>query len=159
MAWIFLVWYLSYLWVVIHVFTQKSQRLAKTDAIFVKPHYDALLLDQSILLNRRRYWLRLIFLYKSSRQTSSIRSMPAELLYEEHYPEHANPDDSYSDLSVAPLSTLEARSSKVDTVTKIYICATMWHENSHEMLQMLMSIFRMDEDQSARKNAQKFASA
>ena len=37
-----------------------------------------------------------------------------------------------------------------DTVTRILGCATMWHENSDEMREMLKLIFRMDEDYSAR---------
>ena len=32
----------------------------------------------------------------------------------------------------------------------------MWHETSDEMMQFLKSIMRMDEDQSARENAQKY---
>lgn len=32
----------------------------------------------------------------------------------------------------------------------------MWHETAHEMTCMLKSIFRMDEDQCARRNAQKY---
>ena len=43
-----------------------------------------------------------------------------------------------------------------DRITRIYACATMWHETSEEMLQFLKSIMRMDEDQSARENAQKY---
>jgi chitin synthase len=43
-----------------------------------------------------------------------------------------------------------------DSITRIYACATMWHETKSEMLEMLKSVFRMDEDQSARRVAQKY---
>lgn len=32
----------------------------------------------------------------------------------------------------------------------------MWHETREEMIEFLKSIFRMDEDQSARRVAQKY---
>ena len=37
-----------------------------------------------------------------------------------------------------------------DKITRIKGCATMWHENSDEICEMLKSIFRMDEDYCAR---------
>lgn len=43
-----------------------------------------------------------------------------------------------------------------DHITRIYACVTMWHETVEEMTQMLKSVIRMDEDQSARRNAQKY---
>ena len=43
-------------------------------------------------------------------------------------------------------STITSR----DRITRIKGCATMWHENSDEMCEMLKSIFRMDEDYCAR---------
>ena len=37
-----------------------------------------------------------------------------------------------------------------DEIPRVKGCATMWHESSDEMAEMLKSIFRMDEDYSAR---------
>ena len=37
-----------------------------------------------------------------------------------------------------------------DHVTKIYACATMWHESKGEMMEMLKSLYRVDSDYSAR---------
>ena len=31
-----------------------------------------------------------------------------------------------------------------DSITRIYGCATMWHENYDEMIEMLKSIYRID---------------
>ena len=39
-----------------------------------------------------------------------------------------------------------------DTVTRVMGCATMWHESEEEVTEMLKSIFRIDEDYSARYN-------
>ena len=40
--------------------------------------------------------------------------------------------------------------TREDKVTRIKGCATMWHENTEEICEMLKSIFRMDEDYCAR---------
>ena len=41
-------------------------------------------------------------------------------------------------------------------MVRIYMCATMWHENREEMAQLLKSVFRMDIDQSARRQAKQY---
>ena len=40
--------------------------------------------------------------------------------------------------------------TREDKVTRIKGCATMWHESTEEICEMLKSIFRMDEDYCAR---------
>ncbi|KAK3089453.1 hypothetical protein FSP39_003735 [Pinctada imbricata] len=64
---------------------------------------------------------------------------------------------AYIDLSMLhsrkrKLSAQTSKREDKDTPTpKVYICATMWHENRTEMKQILTSIFRLDLDQFARK--------
>ena len=40
-----------------------------------------------------------------------------------------------------------------DSITRIYACATMWHESEEEQLEMLKSLFRIDTDYHRRKMA------
>lgn len=57
-----------------------------------------------------------------------------------------------TDGSATPPSTVK----NSDLVTRIFACATMWHENKEEMIEFLKSILRLDEDQCARRVAQKY---
>ena len=43
-----------------------------------------------------------------------------------------------------------------DTTTRIYACATMWHESEEEQLEMLKSLFRVDSDYHRRNMARKY---
>ncbi|CAF4999225.1 unnamed protein product, partial [Rotaria magnacalcarata] len=47
-------WYLSQLWITSHVWFPENKRLATTETLFVLPQYDSSLIEQSLLLNRRR---------------------------------------------------------------------------------------------------------
>ncbi|CAH1795257.1 unnamed protein product [Owenia fusiformis] len=119
-----LVWWLSMMWLARHVWFPANDRLATTDRIFVMPNYEAALIDQSMLFNRRRN---------------------DKDLYEA-----AEDEDEESEIGGGSRKKADLE----DVTTQIYICATMWHENENEMIQMLKSVMRMDTDQSARRLAQ-----
>ena len=97
--------------------------------LFVTRHYTGPLVVSSLLLNRRADDLEMKktktgdFMVYDSASLSS-----AELL---------RCDDA---VRVAVTSASNA------PVTSIYACATMWHENRQEMIQLLKSIFRWGPD-------------
>ncbi|XP_050718353.1 chitin synthase chs-2-like isoform X1 [Eriocheir sinensis] len=142
-AWVWLFWLLSQTWITLHIWTPKCERLASTEKLFVTPMYNSLLIDQSLALNRRRD------------DEGDVKTEDLNL----------NPDDPenevsqyYETISIHTDSsnnnTTKIKSS--DQITRIYATATMWHETEEEMIEMLKSILRMDEDQSARRVAQKY---
>lgn len=45
----------------------------------------------------------------------------------------------------------ETNEVESDKIPHIIACATMWHEEKSEMLQMLKSVLRLDDDQCARR--------
>lgn len=54
MAWAWILWLLSQTWISLHIWTPKCERLATTEKLFVRPMYSALLIDQSMAMNRHR---------------------------------------------------------------------------------------------------------
>jgi chitin synthase len=135
-----LVWLLSQTWITIHVWIPKCERLAATEKLFVNPMYSSVLIDQSLAMNRRRDDEEVIKSEDINLDGDGINSNEAS----QHYETISEPDDKKTSFH------------SQDQITKIYACATMWHETSEEMIQMLKSVMRMDEDQSARRNAQKY---
>jgi chitin synthase len=114
------------------------------------------IIDQSIILNRRR---------------DGTEDLKTEELKEQRIRDDIM--ENYEHLALDASETGRSRSSRTatgsisgrksrsvvlpsDRVTKIYGCATMWHENLEEMMEMLKSIFRLDMDYSARHLAQKY---
>nr|XP_037268094.1 chitin synthase chs-2-like [Rhipicephalus microplus] len=145
-AWIWLAWLLSQTWIAVHIWMPKCERLATTEKLFVNPMYCGALIDQSLALNRRRD------------DEGEIKS--DELALDAH--DDNDISQYYETISIQTESSSNQNgrtascAKTADHIIRIYACATMWHETAEEMIQMLKSVIRMDEDQSARRNAQKY---
>ncbi|XP_076671625.1 hyaluronan synthase-like protein kkv isoform X6 [Andrena cerasifolii] len=139
-AWVWLLWLLSQTWITLHVWTPKCERLASTEKLFVMPMYDSLLIDQSMGLNRKRDDQPEVKVEDLAEIEKEKGDGDYETIYEQ------------TDGSTTPPSAVKSS----DHVTRIYACATMWHENKEEMMEFLKSILRLDEDQCARRVAQKY---
>ncbi|KAK4319406.1 hypothetical protein Pmani_009641 [Petrolisthes manimaculis] len=145
-AWVWLFWLLSQTWITLHIWTPKCERLASTEKLFVTPMYNSLLIDQSLALNRRRD------------DEGDVKTEDLNLNADEHENEVSQYYETIS-IHTDSSSNNNAGTGKIkssDQITRIYATATMWHENEEEMMEMLKSILRMDEDQSARRVAQKY---
>ncbi|XP_065368049.1 chitin synthase chs-2 isoform X1 [Calliphora vicina] len=141
MAWAWILWLLSQTWIGLHIWTPKCERLATTEKLFVKPMYCSLLIDQSMAMNRRRD-------DQADVKTEDLSEIEKE-----------KGDEYYETISVhTDGSAIQSKPTikSSDHITRIYSCCTMWHETKDEMIEFLKSIMRMDEDQCARRVAQKY---
>ena len=119
-----ILWWLSELWIGGHIWFSKSQRLALTDRLFIAPRYCSTLLEQSLMMNRRR------------NEHDDILTGTYDDLGT------STPTTQFDEQSIEELSMEKKLTAEVHT--KIYSCATMWHETETEMLQLLKSIMRFE---------------
>lgn len=147
-AWLWLLWLLSQAWITGHIWTPKCGRLATTEKLFVHPFYSSLLIEQSMAMNRRRD-------DEKDVMTGDIKLDKEDLADVEinnQYGYNSSSGSSSSDNQ----DNEENRANPADSITRIYTCATMWHETRDEIITFLKSIMYLDEDQSARRVAQKY---
>ncbi|CAF0869648.1 unnamed protein product [Didymodactylos carnosus] len=105
-------WWLSELWITAHIWFPENKRLATTETLFVLPQYCSALIEQSLLLNRRR-----------------------------NEPEHRKNklEEHFEDLDIIGGLTTFSDDEKLESNTKIYLCGTLWHESMSEMV-LIMDI-------------------
>ncbi|XP_060063085.1 chitin synthase chs-2-like [Ylistrum balloti] len=127
--------YASLLLITNHIWSPGKERLAATEKIFVKPLYCGALLEQSMLLNRRRVDDEFKSANEKVKVDIPIPDIPADL--------KMDAEEEWSFL-------------RKDDTPFLYLCATMWHETEVEMTQILKSLFRMDDDQCARRHLQMY---
>ena len=49
-----ILWWLSFMWITFHIWLPRVERLVQTEKLFVQPLYCGVMLEQSLMLNRRR---------------------------------------------------------------------------------------------------------
>ncbi|RWS27551.1 chitin synthase 1-like protein, partial [Leptotrombidium deliense] len=130
--WFFIIWvfvFVSQVWTTVHLWSPHSERLATTEKLFVTPMYCSAFIDQSLMLNRIR----------SQNYIKNDEDIEADLIN----------NNCFGDIN-------ESTIHPSDRITRIFACATMWHETKDEMMQLLKSIMKLDEDQCARESVQKY---
>ncbi|XP_041372213.1 uncharacterized protein LOC121385560 isoform X2 [Gigantopelta aegis] len=137
-----IVWWLSLLWLTRHIWFPRQENLAKFERMFTNPMYCGILTTENLLLNRRRDTRKVIKRQHEDTHFNIIET------YELHWKENRVADGEAVDFAEPEASDLD-----IQDVPRIYACATMWHENRVEMVQLLKSLHRLDADQWNRKQA------
>ncbi|XP_018393301.1 PREDICTED: uncharacterized protein LOC108772292 [Cyphomyrmex costatus] len=150
--WFWLIWLMSQIWITMHLWTTENERLALAERIFSTITYDSLMIDQCLALNRRMQNENI----EQEGETKDAQLPNSDLKLEvidisldaERIEQDFNQDDS--------IGADTAVNKCQDRVTRIYACATMWHEEKSEMNHLVGSILRLDKDQCAISATQKY---
>uniref|UniRef100_A0AAN0LHG8 chitin synthase n=1 Tax=Polyphagotarsonemus latus TaxID=1204166 RepID=A0AAN0LHG8_9ACAR len=163
LLWIF--WIMSQIWICIHICKPKCERLATTEKLFINPMYCSAFIDQSMMMNRRKDDL-IVFKFKLDKndpdsQYQDLRNQKQnDSSTSTHYESIQDTSDDKKSYAELKKKNKEKKTAlEEDYITKLLICATMWHETKEEMVQMLKSLMRLDEDQWAKKKVKKYFNA
>ena len=157
-GWMWVIWVLSQFWISSHIWMPKSRRLASTEHMFGTPYFCGLMVQGSMTFNRRsdkgKLKYRLDMADKSSingeNDYEEIRRIERSSFRSQASTESGSNANTPKRTQLVTGKFKYLETSDYDEVTRIMGCATMWHENSDEMIEMIKSIFRIDEDYSAR---------
>ncbi|XP_069120486.1 chitin synthase chs-2-like isoform X2 [Argopecten irradians] len=123
-------WFVSMYWVGRYIWFPSQPRLAKMTDLFTSPFCCGILMEQHLILTRRRHTRKIIKVH--GERNTYYRLMPESVRES-----HSEGEDKTGRL-IPPM---------------IYACGSLWHESRQEMVHFLKSIFRMDKDQFLRKKA------
>ncbi|XP_062596157.1 chitin synthase chs-2-like [Saccostrea cucullata] len=132
------VWLLSLYWVGQHIWFPSQERLAKATRLFVNPLYCGILLEQHLVMNRRRKQQKI---NKKGKNENN-----KECVYMPEMDSNQVPEMDSNQVVLKEETNTNEKNHPV-----VYACATMWHETRFEMVQLLKSLFRLDKDQFDRE--------
>ncbi|KAL5010121.1 hypothetical protein ScPMuIL_012426 [Solemya velum] len=144
-----ILWYLSLYWLARHIWFPSQERLAKVERIFLNPLYCGILTEQHFVLNRRRHNRNITRNWKYLKTASGEEK---KIITFKLSKKEASPDLNEME-EADSANPYNAVKKKPNIIPTIYACATMWHENTLEMVQLMKSLFRLDKDQFVRKIA------